>query len=250
MTLSLDSVQSVMLAAARVVGFLVVAPPFSATTIPAKVKVALSLAMAVAVAPRLTSVGVDTTGAFIGALVLQVVAGLAMGFLVHLVFAAVQAAGSMIDLFGGFSMAQAYDPTSQTNGAQFARLYQMLATVLLFASDGYQVVLSGMVRSFDALPLDAVLDTAALGQAVAEGLPQMFLSAVQIAGPLIVVLFLTDVGLGLLTRVAPAMNAFALGFPLKVLITLVFGGFALAGMLALVQGLSDDAVAQMWRVLP
>lgn len=250
MTLNLDSVQAVMLAAVRVVGFLVVAPPFSATTIPAKVKVALSMGMAIAVAPRLTSVGVDTTGTFIGALVLQAVAGLAMGFLVHLVFAAVQAAGSMIDLFGGFSMAQAYDPTSQTNGAQFARLYQMLATVLLFASDGYQVVLSGLARSFDALPLNAGPDLTALGEALADGFPTMFVSAVQIAGPLIVVLFLTDVGLGLLTRAAPALNAFALGFPLKVLMTLTFAGFAVAGMLVLVQGLADDSVSQMWRVLP
>ena len=53
----------------------------------------------------------------------------------------------------------------------------------------------------------------------------MFLAAVQIAGPLIVVLFLADVGLGLLTRVAPALNAFSLGFPLKILLTLTLAGF-------------------------
>ena len=61
---------------------------------------------------------------------------------------------------------------------------------------------------------------------------QMFLAAVQIAGPLLVVLFLADVGLGLLTRVAPALNAFALGFPLKILLTLSLGGVVFAGAAA------------------
>ena len=70
-----------------------------------------------------------------------------------LVFSAVQSAGSLIDLFGGFQMAQAFDPQSMVNGAQFTRLFQMAALALLFASDGYQLVIGGLARSFTALPL-------------------------------------------------------------------------------------------------
>ena len=66
-----------------------------------------------------------------------------------------QAAGDLIDLFGGFQMAAAFDPLSRSSGAQFSRLYQMTALVLLFATDGYQIVLGGLVRTFDALPLGA-----------------------------------------------------------------------------------------------
>ena len=82
------------------------------------------------------------------ALILEIVVGAALGFLVMLVFAAVQSAGSLIDLFGGFQMAQAFDPQSMLNGAQFNRLFQMTALALLFASDGYQLVIGGLVRSF------------------------------------------------------------------------------------------------------
>src|SRR5690606_23007863 len=164
--------------------------------------------------------GVVAAGAagFVLELLSQVVIGAGLGFLVALTFAAVQSAGSFLDLFGGFQLASAFDPMSMSNGAHFARLYQMTAIVLLFASDAHQMVIAGLTRTFDALPLGAVLDLGALGASLTTGLTQMFLAALQIAGALIVVLVLADAGLGLLTRVAPALNVFALGFPLKILL--------------------------------
>jgi flagellar biosynthetic protein FliR len=246
--LPLTAVQTTMLAGVRIVGFLVIAPPFSQRAVPSIVKVTLALGLALAVTPRLEPVAADGTGAFVGALVLQAVVGAAFGFLVSLAFSAVQSAGTLIDLFGGFQMAAAFDPMSMTNGAQFQRLYQMTAVVLLFVTDGYQVVLAGLVRTFDALPLGAVMDPSALGQALSTGLSQMFVGAMQIAGPLLVVLFLADVGLGLLTRVAPALNAFAMGFPLKILLTLSFGAFAFLALPAVVEGLTGRSVEAMLGV--
>ncbi len=246
--LPLGAVQTTMLAGVRIAAFLVIAPPFAQRAVPATVKVVLALGLALAVAPRLEPVPSDGTGAFVGALLLQAVVGAAFGFLVAMAFSAVQSAGTMIDLFGGFQMAAAFDPMSMTSGAQFQRLYQMTAMVLLFVSDGYQVVLAGLVRTFDALPLGAVLDPAALGESLTTGLSQMFVGALQIAGPLLVVLFLADVGLGLLTRVAPALNAFALGFPLKILLTLTFGAFAFLALPAVVEGLTGHSVEAMLGV--
>ena len=192
-------------------------------------------------------VGLDVEH-LVGALVGQAVIGAALGFLVSMVFAAVQSAGSFLDLFGGFQLATAYDPMSQTSGGPFGRLYQMAAVVLLFASDGHQVVLAGLVRTFDALPLGAMLDPAALASTLSDGLTQMFLAALQIAGPLVVVLFLADVGLGLLTRVAPALNAFQMGFPIKIGLTVVFAGALFMALPAVVSSLTGDAVAAItWR---
>ena len=247
--LPLTAVQTTMLAGVRIAAFLALAPPFSQRVIPGQVKAMLAIGLALAVAPRLDPIPADGTGGFVVALILQAVVGAAFGFLVMMVFSAVQSAGTLIDLFGGFQMAAAFDPMSMTSGAQFQRLYQMTALVLLFASDGYQVVLAGLVRTFDALPLGAVLNTSALAEAVTTGLSQMFVGALQIAGPLLVVLFLADVGLGLLTRVAPALNAFALGFPLKILLTLVFGSFAFLALPAVVEGLTGRSVESMLGVV-
>jgi flagellar biosynthesis protein FliR len=244
LTLPLATVETAMLASVRIAAFLVIAPPFAHRAIPGQVKAMLSLGLALAVTPRLEAAGgaPASTPEFVGDLVLQVVVGGGLGFLVALVFSAVQSAGNLIDLFGGFQMAAAFDPMQMTSGAQFARLYQLTALVLLFVTNGYQMVLAGLVRTFDALPLGATLDLGVMAESVTEGVTQMFLASLQIAGPLVVILFLTDVGLGLLTRVSPALNAFALGFPLKILMTVTFAGFAYLAMPGQIEGLVSTAV--------
>ncbi|WP_062382476.1 flagellar biosynthetic protein FliR [Demequina iriomotensis] len=241
--------ETTMLVSVRLLAFLVVSPPFHVTAFPGTVKVALSLGIALAVGPAAAARSelvqgamlVSGTGEIVGALVVEAFVGLALGFLVRLVFAAVQTAGGLIDLFGGFEVAAAFDPTSGTNGAQFSRFYSMAALALLFASDGHQLLIAGIVRSFDALPLAGGMDLAVLADLMTGGVADMMLAALQIAGPLIAVLFLTDVGLGLLTRVAPALNAFALGFPLKILVTLSLGSIAFLGLPAMISGLTDRA---------
>ncbi|MEC5184667.1 flagellar biosynthetic protein FliR [Cryobacterium sp. MP_3.1] len=248
-TLDFAWLEAVMLAGVRMVVFLVIAPPFSFNAFPLRIKGMLSIGLALAVAPRVVPGYVSPdTGGFILALLLEIVVGGVLGFLVLVVFSAIQSAGNLIDQFGGFQLAQGFDPQSMVNGAQFTRLYQMTALALLFASGGYQLILGGLARSFAALPVGGGIDLAVPMQAITGAVGQMLLASVQIAGPLIVVLFLADAGLGLLTRVAPALNAFALGFPLKILITLTLGAAGFMALPGIVASLTDDAVAGMWGV--
>lgn len=239
-----DRLEATMLAGVRLVAFFVIAPPFSYRAFPGTVKVILGIGLAIGVAPKVAE-GYHSldTGPFLLALGTQLVVGLALGFLVFLVFAAVQSAGALIDLFGGFTLAQAFDPQSQVNGAQFTRLFQMTALALLFASGGYQLIVGGLVRSFDAVPLTGTFELGGMASLLVTGLSQMFLATLQIAGPLVVVLFLADVGLGLLTRVAPALNAFQMGFPIKIGLTVVFAGALFMALPSVVSSLTGDAVA-------
>lgn len=259
LTFPLATVEVVMLAAVRIAAFLVVAPPFAHRAVPGTVKAMLATGLGLAAAPRAAAAADEAglpvggaiasgTASFLGDVLLQLLIGLALGFLVWLVFAAVQSAGSLIDLFGGFQLAAAFDPMSMSNGAQFARLYQLTAVALLFASDGYQVVLGGLVRTFDALPIGASLDLAVLSERLVSGASGMFVAALQVAGPLIAVLFLADVGLGLLTRVAPALNAFALGFPLKILLTVALGVSAYLALPNVVAALTETSVTELLGV--
>lgn len=249
-TLPLGAVGTTMLAGVRIAAFLVVAPPFASKAVPGPVKALLALGLALAVAPRLGDATTTGTGPFLLDLVLQAVVGAALGFLVWLVFSAMESAGNLIDLFGGFQMSTAFDPLAMMNGATFARLYQSLAIALLVVSGGHQVVLAGLVRSFDALPLGTQPDLAVLARTAGQGLTDMVVAALQIAGPLLVVLFLADVGLGLLTRVAPALNAFALGFPLKILLTVSLAGMAVLTLPGVVGGLLGDATGALRGVTP
>lgn len=259
LTFPLATVEVVMLAGARIAAFLVVAPPLAHRGIPGTVKAMLAAGLGLAVAPRAAQAAAAAgrpaggsiaggTAVFVGDVVLQVAIGAALGFVVFLVFSAVQSAGAAIDLFGGFNMSNAFDPLQMSSGGEFTRFYQMTAMVLLFASGAYQVVIGGLARTFDALPLGFGLDWGVLAHSLTTGLTDMILSALQIAGPLMAVLFLADVGLGLLTRVAPALNAFAMGFPLKILITVTLGATAYLALPKVVEALTSTAVGDLLGV--
>jgi flagellar biosynthetic protein FliR len=248
MNLAIDMawVESSLLAGVRMVAFLVIAPPFSYNGFPLRIKGMLAVALSLVVAPRVSHgyTSLDT-GPFLFALVSQLLVGALLGFFVFLVFSAVQSAGGLIDLFGGFQLAQAFDPQSLVNGAQFTRLMHLIALALLFTSGGDALIIGGLVRTFDALPVTGMLDMSDPAGQLVGGVSQMFLASVQIAGPLIVVLFLADVGLALLTRVAPQMNAFAMGYPLKVLVTLLVAGVVFLALPRVVGSLVDDALGLM-----
>lgn len=239
-------IEAVMLASVRMAGFVVLAPPFSYRGIPGRVKAMVALGLGVAIAPRVVP-GYASLGdaAFFGALVTELATGAALGFLVYVVFAAVQSAGNLVDVFGGFQLALGFDPQSMVQGAQFARLFNFAALALLVSSGAYLVLFTGLFRSFEAIPLASGIDVAASAERLIAAVTGLFVAAAQIAGPLIVVLFLADVGLGLLTRVAPALNAFALGFPLKILLTLALAGTVFVAVPAVVESLTGDALAAM-----
>jgi flagellar biosynthetic protein FliR len=230
----------------RAAAWLMISPPFSAKSIPATVKGLLSIAIALPATPSLAAKVPDLTasGLLLSALE-QVVVGAALGFLTAILFAAVQAAGSLIDIFGGFSVAFAFDPLSSTGTSIFGRFYNLVAVTLLFVTDGHQMVLRGFSRSYQTLPLDGTLSLDTLERLLTSGLSQMFLSALQIAGPLIAVLFIADIALGLLNRVAPSLNAFSLGFPLKIMLTLSLSGIAITVLPMSVRKLLEQGVQAM-----
>jgi flagellar biosynthesis protein FliR len=240
---------AVFLGAARAGAWLMLCPPFNSRLIPAQVKVLLSIGIALPMAPYLTaSVPSLQTSAIIAATVLQLFVGAALGFITFVFFAAVQAAGDLIDVFGGFTLAAAYDPLSQNQSSVFGRFYNLVAVTLLFASDGHQMVLRGFMQSYRTLPLDASFSLETFSTVLTDGVGEMFLAALQIAGPLIAVLFLTDVAFGLLNRVAPALNAFQLGFPAKIFLVLTLSGTAIAVLPQALDGLIDKAVTVVVRL--
>jgi flagellar biosynthetic protein FliR len=246
---STDSLTALLLASVRAAAWLVVCPPFNSRIIPAPVKALLALAVSLPLVPKLAGQVPDLeAGALLVSSVEQVVVGAGLGFVTAIFFAAIQAAGDLIDTFGGFSLSFAFDPMSASQSSVFGRFYNLIAITLLFITNGHQMVLRGFLHSYDTLPLDGTLSLSRLGEVISHGLPAMFVAALQIAGPLIAVLFLTDVAFGLLNRVAPALNAFALGFPAKILIVLLLGGTAIAVLPNALRGLIERAVQAVLSV--
>ncbi len=249
MTLTLDGqpVLALLLASVRIIAWLAVVPPFSSRAVPAMAKVVLSLGLAMAVAPRLaeSTIPVDTFG-FLVAVITQVAVGVSMGFITYLMFAAITTAGAMIDVFGGFALAAAYDPLSMNMNTVFGKFHQMLATMLLFATSGHLIVIGGLLSTFEFLPLDGTPEVSGGLGILLTAMRLFFATAVQIALPMIAVLFLADVGLALLTKVAPQLNAINVMFPAKIGLTLLLIGLSfpvLPGAVAELVDLSNEAMA-------
>jgi flagellar biosynthetic protein FliR len=246
---AISELVAIMLGAARAGAWMMLCPPFSSRLIPRQVKVLLSIGLALPMAPHLSaSVPSIQTSALIASSILQVFIGAALGFITYLFFAAVQAAGDLLDVFGGFTLAAAYDPLSQNQSSVFGRFYNLVAATMLFAGEGHQLILRGFMQSYETLPLDATLSLETLSKLLTGGIGELVVAAVQIAGPLIAVLFLTDVAFGLLNRVAPALNAFQLGFPAKILLLLTLSGTAIAILPRALDGLIDKAVIAVVRI--
>jgi flagellar biosynthetic protein FliR len=154
--------------------------------------------------------------------------GASLGFVMFLVFSAVQAAGDLVDVFGGFSLAAAFDPLNQNMNSVHGKLFSMLATMLLFSSGAYLLVVGGVLRSFEQMPVGTAWHPAGPAQVATTAFGMFFSAAVQIALPLVAVLFLADLGLALLTRVAPQLNAIGIMFPAKIGLTLLMVGMSFA----------------------
>lgn len=219
---------ALLLVSARVLAWALVAPPMATAGVPRTVKVALAVAIGLAmVTVTRPSVPEIDTLPIIGSLLWQILIGAGLGFLTRLLFTAIEMAGGLFDLFGGFALASSYDPLSTTMTTVLGKFYAILATALIFATNAHLSIISGFLRTFSAVPLNATISLDALGRTLTHGVTEMFIGALQIAGPLIVVLFIADIGLGVLNRIAPQLNAFTMSFPIKVGLTLVLVGTGL-----------------------
>jgi flagellar biosynthetic protein FliR len=146
-------------------------------------------------------------------------------------------------------VAFAFDPFAMTGTSVFGRFYNIMATALLFATDAYAMILRGFTNSYKALPLSGGFSWESMANLLTDGIGQMFVAALQISGPLVAVLFCTDVALGLLTRVAPGLNVFSLAFPVKILLTLSVAGTAIVLLPQAFDGLMDRAVRAMLELI-
>lgn len=219
-----SAVAGFLLALARTAGFILVTPPFNTRSVPVQARVGLAVALALPVAVVLQATAPELDSAMLlPELVLQAATGLALGFLVLAAVAALQAAGDLLDTVGGFSVSMALDPLMLVQSSVFGRLHQITAAALLFVTDGHLMVVHGLTRSIQLMPA-AMTSWSEAARSATAAVSMLVLGALQIAAPVVAAMLVADIALGLLTRAAPALNAFALSYPLKILLTLLLAG--------------------------
>ncbi|HEX6016584.1 MAG TPA: flagellar biosynthetic protein FliR [Burkholderiaceae bacterium] len=198
-------------------------PVLGQRIVPVRVRIALAFFIAVAaqaMLPPMPAVALDSTAALLLA-VQQVVIGLALGFAVRIVFAAVEMAGEIVGLQMGLNFASFFDPAtaSQTNAA--GRLFGAMVALLFIVIDGHLAVIAALARSFEAFPVGTdVLGWLRTLQPQVWG-AEVFHLGLWIALPLVGMLLFVNIVLGVISRVAPQINVFAVGFPVTVAVGLI-----------------------------
>jgi flagellar biosynthetic protein FliR len=236
------------LAFVRSVAWVTICPPFSNSSIPMMLKIGFAAAIAFFAAGTLQHDALPLTDAqVITAIVVQAVVGVVLGFVVSLFVTTVVAAGSLIDLFSGINLPQAIDPLSQQQTAIFGQFYNLLLTTLLFTTGASVVIVGGFMRSFRAVGTSLPKTTpGSVAQTITGDVVTFFAAAVEIAAPVIVVLFCTQILLALLAKAAPQINVFVFGMPLQIAVALIGVGAAIVALPNDIVNLVGRAMAQLF----
>ncbi|MBX9961189.1 MAG: flagellar biosynthetic protein FliR [Burkholderiaceae bacterium] len=207
----------------RVLAVFTAAPIFSSRSFPVRARILLALLVALSAQATLPPMPViDLNGpAVLGVVIQQVGIGLAIGFVVRVVFAAFELAGEVVGFQMGLNFAAFFDPALNNQSSAVARFFAYMASLLFVVLNGHLLVLMAVTRSFEVFPVTQnFLEALRLMQLYTLG-TELFASALWIALPMLALLLFTNLALGIISRVAPQMNVFAIGFPVTLAVGLV-----------------------------
>ncbi|MBC7207000.1 MAG: flagellar biosynthetic protein FliR [Methyloversatilis sp.] len=205
---------------ARILGLIATAPILNNRAIPARIRMGFGAAMTLALIPALPPSGL-VVGSWPGLLALlqQMLIGIALGFSMRVVFTAIDLAGELIGLQMGLGFAMFYDPDNAAQSPVISEFLGLLAMLVFLSINGHLMLLAVIGNSFEWWPVGADLFPANGWMAIARWGSTIFSAGVMLALPVIAALLVVNIALAILTRAAPTLNLFAIGFP----VTLIAG---------------------------
>lgn len=200
----------------RILGLIAAAPLFGNLSVPARVKVTLGVMLALIIAPSVPALPAADPMSLTGLMILvqQLLIGLAMGFAMRIVFAAIEMAGEVAGLTMGFGFATFFDPQTRARSSALSQLLSLIAIMIFVTTNVHLALLGTLANSFNTLPISAQpFGSGGFRQVVVWG-GQIFTMGLQLSLPILAALLITNFALGILTRAAPQLNLFGIGFPI------------------------------------
>ncbi|MCE2990387.1 MAG: flagellar biosynthetic protein FliR [Burkholderiales bacterium] len=204
----------------RILALIASAPVLGNRAIPARIKVALAalIAFLIADTPGASLPAVDSYSGFV-IVAREILIGLALGLSVRVIFSAIEMSGELIGLQMGLSFAGYIDPSSGGASNAVSSYLRVIAILLFLSINGHLLMIAGLSASFERYPIGAPFTSSFELSAVAAMGSQMFSLALSLALPIVIVLLMINLAMGIMSRVAPQLSIFAVGFP----ITMVAG---------------------------
>lgn len=236
-------VASFILPLFRVTAVLMSMPVFGTTLVPTRVRLYFALAITVVIAPGLPPMP-PVNALDLSALMLvaeQILIGVLMGFSLQLFFQAFVVAGQIISIQMGMAFASMVDPTNGVNSAVIGQFLTMLVTLLFLAMNGHLVVFEVLTESFTTLPVGSAMLINHFWD-IAGKLGWVLGAAMVLVLPAITALLVVNIAFGVMTRAAPQLNIFSIGFPLTLVLGLVIFWISLGDLLNQYQPLATQAL--------
>jgi flagellar biosynthetic protein FliR len=212
-----------ILVLARVTPLFILAPLFSSALIPVRVRGIIAVAISIGLTPiAMHGQHIPTGAVQIFELVLEgMLVGFAFAFALSLLLAGLESAGGLVDVLSGFSYGTLINPLSGEQTAVMQRFYSLVGTLIFLVIGGDAWTLRGFGRTFTLIPLTSAPRLSSLIGGVEHVFATVFTAALEIAAPVLIALLITDVAFGVVSRVVPQLNVFAVGFPTKVAVALL-----------------------------
>ncbi len=202
----------------RIAGVLMVAPVFGARLVPPRVRVALAAGVTLVLAPLLPPSPGLSFSLVTGFLIVQeVILGAAMGFVLQMIFDALVIAGQTIAMTMGLGFAMLVDPQRGVSVPVLSQFFLIIGVLVFLALDGHLATIRMLAQSFELLPVGEILGRDVFW-GVANWGGEMFAGAVRLALPAVVAMLVVNIAFGVMSRAAPTLNLFAVGFPSALLL--------------------------------
>lgn len=233
----------------RVLGVIAAAPIFSHSSIPKRVKLGLGVMLTLIIIPTLPPLPQFEIFSFQGLLILvqQLIIGLAIGFSMRLVFAAVDLAGQLIGMSMGLGFATFFDPQSQGQSTAVNQFLIFLTMLIFLSLNGHLMIVAAVANSFISMPI-AIGGGGINPMKIALWGETIFSAGLLLALPAVAALLITNMALGILTRTAPQLNLFGIGFPITLSIGFLVLALALPGMLKPIENFIEQGISNMHQV--
>lgn len=213
-----------LLVVCRVLTILMIVPLFGGRSVPATVKIALALLLSLVLLP-LAGPGVpalpDSLPVYLSLVARELLIGAIVGFAVVIVFTALQAAGHIMGVQVGFSLANVINPLTADHASLLDQFYALLAALVFFSLNGHHALLLAMQQTFDIVPVGRADLSLPPAPVLLGWGREIFTIAARISLPVVAALLLTDVALAVIARSVPQLNVFVVGMPAKVAVAFV-----------------------------
>lgn len=235
----------------RVAGLLMTVPVIGTRSVPVRIRMVIAViitAIIFPVLPAFPSVDPLSAEGFLIS-IQQVMIGISMGLCLRVVFVALELAGQAIGQLMGLMLASMVDPANGNQVPIIGQFYLLLATLLFLTIDGHLIMIKVLADSFNSLPVGSRGMSTNSAWEILIWTGSILKTAVIIALPAIVSLLIVNLSFGVMTRSAPQLNIFAVGFPIMIILGVLIIFFNLSSFVPHMVQLFDDGVLMMQKVV-